>query len=394
MGWVDRGAKGDRTTEEGSTPVGRILEDMRGCAVPKPTTSELIGQLRELVHTESPAGDLPHLNRCADLVAASGEAVLGRKPQRTNEGHLLWRAKQQRVLLLGHFDTVWPAGTIDDWPFTVVGDIASGPGTCDMKAGIVQMFAALRGVADTDQVGVLLTADEEHGSVTSRELIEREALRSGAVLVCEPSTPSGAVKIARRGGSLYRLTAHGRAAHAGVDPHLGVNATIELAHQVLALHELAGDGTSVTPTMIDGGTTTNTVPERATVCVDVRAWTRDELDRVDNMIRTLAPQHPEATLSVAGGVNRYPLTTDVTLPLLDLAQLAAKDIGLAQLDSEHAPGASDGNFTGALGVPTLDGLGAVGGHAHARGEYVEVSRMPERTLLLTALIERILAVSP
>lgn len=352
-------------------------------------------RLEEFVSCESPAGAVPRLTACAQLVAGWGEAALGRPPHRVvRDGlpHLLWPARDQRVLLLGHFDTVWPAGTIDEWPFSVTAELATGPGVCDMKAGIVQMFAALATLADTSRVGVLLTCDEEHGSTTSRAVIEREALRSGAVLVCEPSAPSGAVKVARRGGSAYRLTVHGRAAHAGVDPHRGVNATIELAHQVLAVQAFAsGDGTSVTPTLLSGGTTTNTVPERATVCVDVRAWTRDELDRVDQMIRDLAPEHPEASISVDGGINRYPLPSEVALPLFELAQLAAKDLGLPELDSEHAPGASDGNFTGALGVPTLDGLGAIGGNAHARGEYIEVNRMPERAALLAGLLRRLLA---
>jgi glutamate carboxypeptidase len=307
--------------------------------------------------------------------------------------HLLWPALDQRVLLLGHYDTVWPAGTLERWPFAVDGDCATGPGVCDMKAGIVQLLAALSLVprAARTRVGLLLTGDEESGSVTSRPLIEQEARRSGAVLVCEPSTPQGALKVARKGGSIYRLTARGRAAHAGVEPHRGVNATVEVAHQVLAVRDFASeaDGTSVTPTVLSGGTTTNTVPESATVCVDVRAWTRDELDRVDRMIRALVPRLPEAVLNVDGGVNRYPLASHVALPLLDVARQIARELGLPVPVGAHAPGASDGNFTAALGVPTLDGLGAVGGGSHARGEYIDLARMPERIALLAALVARL-----
>ncbi|MDN3359879.1 M20 family metallopeptidase [Actinomadura sp. DC4] len=362
----------------------------------RPSVAELTERLAELVSCESPPGSLPELAACADLLAEWGERVLGRPASRVmREGlpHLLWSAPEQDVLLLGHFDTVWPSGSIEDWPFTVSGGTATGPGVCDMKGGIVQMLAALAMMRDTSRVGVLLTCDEETGSGTSRPIIEREARRSGAVLVCEPSTPEGELKVARKGGSMYRLTAQGRAAHAGVEPHRGVNATVEVAHQVLAVRDLAApdEGTSVTPTVVSGGTTTNTVPESATVCVDVRSWTRDELDRVDRRIRALAPRLPEATLTLGGGVNRYPLTPEVALPLLRVARAAAEDIGMPPPDGAHAPGASDANFTGALGVPTLDGLGSVGGGSHARSEYIEVTCMPERSALLAALMERLVA---
>lgn len=359
-------------------------------------TTALRDRLHELVSCESPAGSVGHLAECADLLAGWGTAVLGRRPRRIiRDGvtHLLWGARDQRVLLLGHYDTVWPAGMLAEWPFTVTGDIATGPGVCDMKSGIVQLLAALGAVADPTQVGLLLTGDEETGSVTSRPLIEQEARRSGAVLVCEPSTPEGALKIARKGGSVYALTARGKAAHAGVEPHLGINATIEVAHQVLEVESFASptDGTSVTPTLLAGGTTTNTVPETATVHIDVRAWSRDELERVDGLIRRLKPHLPDARLTVGGGVNRYPMPAALAQPLLAHAQAAARDLGLSLPDGAHAAGASDGNFTAALGVPTLDGLGGVGGGAHARSEYVDVSRMPERTALLAGLIDRVLA---
>jgi glutamate carboxypeptidase len=354
-----------------------------------------VGQLAELVAMESPPGSIPHLTSCADLLADWGRAALGRPAQRVvRDGlpHLLWSVPDQRVLLLGHFDTVWPAGTIDEWPFAVDGDTATGPGVCDMKAGIVQMLTALELLPDTSRIGVLLTCDEETGSVSSRPLIEREARRSGAVLVCEASNPDGALKVARKGGSVYRLTARGRAAHAGVEPHRGVNATIEMAHQALAVQSLASPeaGTSVTPTVITSGTTTNMVPESATLSVDVRAWTHGELDRVDRMLHELRPRLPGAALEVSGGINRYPLVPEVAMPLLEVAQAAAKEIGLPPPDGAHVAGASDGNFTGALGVPTLDGLGAVGGGAHARGEYADLTMMPERSALLAALIARLL----
>jgi glutamate carboxypeptidase len=352
-------------------------------------------RLAELVTQESPPASLPHLEATAELLARWGQAALGRPAERIlRDGlpHLLWAAADQRVLLLGHFDTVWPAGTIASWPYTVdENDVARGPGVCDMKGGIVQLLAALELAGDTSRVGLLLTCDEETGSVTSRPLIEEQARRSGAVLVCEPSNPDGALKIARKGGSVYRLTARGRAAHAGVEPHRGINATIELAHQVLAVRELADPaaGTSVTPTVLAGGTTTNTVPETASVTVDSRAWSASELHRVDQALHALTPRLPGATLSLDGGVNRYPLPAEVAQPLLEQAQAAARDLGLPPPDGAHAPGASDGNFTGGLGVPTLDGLGVVGGGSHARSEYAELAQLPARTALLAALIRRL-----
>jgi glutamate carboxypeptidase len=356
----------------------------------------MVDRLGVLVGCETPPGSIPHLTACAELLASWGSDVLGRRPRwemRQGLPHLLWTATEQRVLLLCHFDTVWSIGTIEQWPFTVTDGVATGPGVCDMKAGIVQMLAALALIADTSQIAVLLTCDEESGSATSRSLIEEQAKRSGAVLVCEPSTPDGALKVARKGGSAYQLQVCGRAAHAGVEPHLGINATIEVAHHVLALPTLASaaDETSVTPTVVASGTTSNTVPERASLAIDVRAWSRDELHRVDKAIRALTPRLPGVTLTLGGGINRYPLQTAVSMPLLEMARAAAADLGMPAPEGAHAAGASDANFTGALGVPTLDGLGAVGGGSHARDEYADVTMMPDRAALLAALIGRIVS---
>jgi glutamate carboxypeptidase len=374
------------------TAQGRLDARLRAA---RKNTAALADRLGLLVACESPAGSVPHLEICAGLLADWGETVLRRPAQRTPEDglpHLLWPAPDGGILLLGHFDTVWPAGTIKQWPYAVTSGRASGPGACDMKGGIVQMLAALEMLPDASRVGVLLTCDEETGSGTSRALIEQQARRSAAVLVCEPSTPDGALKVARKGGSVYQLMIRGRAAHAGVEPHLGINATVEMAHQVFTVLDLAdaANGTSVTPTVVRGGTTTNTVPEEASVSVDVRAWTSDELNRVDRAIRTLPARLPGAVLTIAGGLNRYPMPAETALPLLEMARAAAIDLGLAAPEGVRAPGASDGNFTGALGVPTLDGLGAVGGGSHARGEYVDVALMPDRAALLAGLVERLL----
>ncbi|HEY6785886.1 MAG TPA: M20/M25/M40 family metallo-hydrolase, partial [Trebonia sp.] len=363
------------------------------------TTGAMVERLRMLVACESPAGSVAHLETCAELLAGWGELILGRPVQRmARDGlpHLLWPAPDGGILLLGHFDTVWPAGTVSQWPFAVADGRATGPGVCDMKGGIVQMLAALDMLQDTSRVGLLLTCDEESGSGTSRALIEEQARRSAAVLVGEDSAAGGALKVARKGGSAYQLMIGGKAAHAGVEPHRGVNATIELAHQVLTVLELADTAkeTTVTPTVVQGGTTSNTVPEQASVCVDVRAWTSAELDRVDHAIRSLPARLPGASLAIGGGLNRYPMPPEVASPLLEVAQAAAVDLGVPPPGGGWAPGASDGNFTGALGIPTLDGLGAVGGGSHARGEYVEVSMMPDRAALLAGLVERLLDCSP
>jgi glutamate carboxypeptidase len=362
-------------------------------------TDAMVDRLGVLVGCESPTGSITELKACADLLTGWGEAVLDRPVQRVVRAgfpHLLWPAPDDGILLLGHFDTVWPAGTLGQWPFAVANGRATGPGVCDMKAGIIQTFTALAMLADTSRIGLLLTCDEESGSASSRSLIEEQARRSAAVLVCEPSAPDGALKIARKGGSAYQLRICGKAAHAGVEPHNGINATVEMALQVFTVLALADatKETSVTPTVVKGGTTSNTVPAEASMCVDVRAWTSAELDRVDQGIRNLPAWLAGASLTVGGGLNRHPMPAESAMPLLKVARAAAVDLGVSPPEGCRAPGASDGNFTGALGIPTLDGLGAVGGGSHSRGEYVEVALMPDRAALLARLLERLIDDSP
>ncbi|MGW9031777.1 M20 family metallopeptidase [Streptomyces sp. NPDC055722] len=352
-------------------------------------------ELAALVEQESFSSDLPALHACADLVAELGAQALGRAPRRLELGgrpHLLWPGSGTGdVLVLGHFDTVWPTGTLAGWPFAVDGDRASGPGVFDMKAGIVQMFAALRLLPFSQGVAVLLTSDEELGAPSSRELIEDTARGCRAVLVPEPSA-NGALKTARKGIGAYRLHVRGRAAHAGLEPDKGINATVEVAHQVLRITAL-GDltaGTSVTPTVLSGGSSMNTVPERAFVQVDVRAWTAAELERVDAALRQLEPVAVGAGLELDGGVNRYALESSHSAHLFASAAQEAQALGLAPLRRAAVGGGSDGNITAGLGVPTLDGLGAVGDHAHALGEYADVSAMPQRAALMAALMGRLL----
>ncbi|MET8809345.1 M20 family metallopeptidase [Streptomyces sp. NPDC004546] len=357
-------------------------------------------ELAALVEQESFSSDLPALHSCADLVAELGAQALGRAPRRLEPGgrpHLLWPGSGTGdVLVLGHFDTVWPTGTLAGWPFAVDGDRATGPGVFDMKAGIVQMFAALRLLPSPQGVAVLLTSDEELGAPSSRELIEDTARGCRAVLVPEPSA-DGALKTARKGIGAYRLHVRGRAAHAGLEPEKGINATVEIAHQVLRIAALGDStaGTSVTPTVLSGGSSMNTVPERASVQVDVRAWTAAELERVDAALRRLEPlaAGAGAGLELDGGVNRYALESSHSADLFTAAAQEAQALGLAPLRRAAVGGGSDGNVTAGLGVPTLDGLGAVGDHAHAPGEYADVSAMPQRAALMAALIQRLLGTS-
>lgn len=352
----------------------------------------MVGDLGALVGAESPSDDGPALRACAEAVAEIGERLIG-TPELMELGdrvHVRWQGRRPRVLLLGHFDTVWPLGTAARWPFAVAGGRASGPGIFDMKAGIVQGLHALACLGDIDGVEVLLTADEEVGGTTSRTLIEETARRVDAVLVLEPAA-DGALKVARKGGGIYRIAVTGRAAHAGLEPEKGVNSVVEVAAQVIAIAGLADPalGTTVTPSRVGGGTATNTVPATAFVDVDVRAATAAEQQRVDDAIRALRPSLPEATLFVSGGINRPPLPRSASAELFERARALAGTLGLGDIGGVEVGGGSDGNFTAAVGTPTLDGLGAVGAGAHAEGEWVDVAAMPERAALTAALVDEL-----
>ena len=344
---------------------------------------------------ESPSLDL------VATAAAAGAAddlvldLLGSRCERYDDDgrvHLCWSGGgPARVVLVTHVDTVWPLGTLGRWPFSVDGDVATGPGAFDMKAGLVQGLHALSLLPDLTGVRVLITTDEEVGSPTSRELIEKTAIGAAAALVLEPSA-GGALKSARKGVSLYELVVHGRAAHAGLDPEKGINAGVELARQLLALDALPGEGlgTTVTPTVLTGGTTTNTVPARASVAVDVRVASAAEQDRVDAALRAMRPVADGARLEVLGGPNRPPLPLSASADLFERARRIADQLELPPLRDVHVGGGSDGNFTAGIGVPTLDGLGAVGDGAHAEGEHVVVSAMAERAALVAGLVQELL----
>ncbi|GAB3922136.1 M20 family metallopeptidase [Microlunatus endophyticus] len=359
---------------------------------------ELIKDIEALVRLESPSSDLDALRRSADLVTEIGTRYLGVGPERIEidgRPHLAWRLGDgpRRVIVLAHHDTVWPVGSWGDDPWSLVDGVIRGPGCFDMITGILQAMLGIRllvedGV-DVDGLTLLVTADEEIGSPTSRALIESEAQGCTAAFVLEASGPGGALKTERKGTSNYFVNVVGRAAHAGLEPEKGVNAGVELAHQVLAINTL-GDpdlGTTVTPTVLSAGTTTNTVPAKARISVDVRVRTIDEQQRVDEDFGRLHAVLPGAVLEVEGGPNRPPLQASASQDLFARAQELAAAAGLDALESIAVGGASDGNFTAGVGIPTLDGLGAVGGGAHADDEHVIVDRIPGRTALLAILIK-------
>jgi glutamate carboxypeptidase len=365
----------------------------------------MLTDLAELVTCESPSADQQALAGSARLVAGQGTRALGVEPELLVHAgcpHLRWRlgTGPRRVLVLGHHDTVWPLGTLADVPWSVEDGVVRGPGCFDMKAGLVQAFTALGELraagADLDGVTVLVTGDEEIGSPSSADLIRTEATGCDAVLVLEASADGGALKTGRKGASMYEMVVTGRAAHAGLEPEKGVNTTVELAHQVLAIAALADPerGTSVTPTVLTSGATTNTVPAGGRLGVDVRALTAAEQQRVDDGIRALAPRVPGAVIEVRGGINRPPLEEAQSAGLFALAQAAADRLGLPRPAGVTVGGASDGNFTAGIGVPTLDGLGAVGGGAHALDEHLLAAELPRRAALVAALVEAVLAPSP
>lgn len=355
---------------------------------------ELLADTERLVRCESPSADVAALARCADVVAEVGERRLGAAPERVAVGgrvNLRWfSGGTPTVLLVGHYDTVWPVGTLRTHPWAVDGDVLRGPGCYDMKAGLAMLFAALR---DRPRgVVVVVTADEEIGSPTSRDLVEDSARGLAAALVLEGAGDGGALKTARKGVATYDLTVRGRAAHAGLHPERGVNATVELAHQVLAIAALgdAAAGTTVTPTLLSSGTTWNTVPASGVLHVDSRAATIAEQQRVDTALRSLPPRLPGARIHVGGGAHRPPFEEGMSRSLFERASGVAEGLGLGPLSATSVGGGSDGNLTAGVGTPTLDGLGAVGGGAHADDEHVAIDSLVPRTRLLSALVADLL----
>lgn len=375
----------------------RIGQNGGVTTVVTPDLDAMVGDLRRLVEIESPSRDLSALGISADAVAAIMRERLGSDPrivESANGPHVWWSGGgTPRVLLVGHHDTVFPLGALAARPFTVSDGRATGPGVFDMKGGIVQAIHGVAGLADRSGIEILITADEEIGSGASRDLIVERALACGTVLVFEPSADGGAFKTARKGTGTFEVLIRGRAAHAGLEPEKGINSLVEASHQVLKISEFgdAERGTTVTPTVASSGTADNVVPAEARVLVDCRVAEIPEGHRVTDLFSKLSPILPGAEIEVRGGINRPPMPSSTSVALLPIAQEAARDAGLGDVAGVGVGGGSDGNFTAAAGVPTLDGLGAVGGGAHADHEWIDVTVMPARAALVTGLLARLLA---
>lgn len=361
----------------------------------------LIDFTEALVAIESPSDDREAVNRCGRELRARLEALGGVVTpisSSTAGDHLRasFGSGDRQILMLGHFDTVWPVGQLSRMPLKRDGGRLYGPGVFDMKAGIALAALATRAVLEAGGFGhcravMLWTTDEEIGSGTSRGVIEAEAVRSDAVLVLEPSLPGGALKTSRKGVGQFEIVARGVSAHAGLDPGKGVSAVRELARQIVAIDDLQDPARGVTLTVgvISGGTRTNVVPDLARASVDARANTVADAARVERALKALQPEIAGARLEVTGGFDRPPLERSAgVVKLFELARRVAAEIG-ATLEEGSAGGGSDGNFTAALGVPTLDGFGAVGDGAHALHEHVEIEALVARAAIIAGVLDRI-----
>lgn len=298
------------------------------------------------------------------------------------------------VTALCHYDTVWPAGTLAEWPVSVDGDSLTGPGAFDMKAGLVQLVWALKACDALDvvrpHVRLVLNGDEELGSPSSRPVIEKEVRRGASVLVFEASA-DGALKTARKGVGIFRVEAQGEAVHAGLDPEAGASAIEEISRVVLELHASSdlAVGTTINVGVLNGGTRTNVKAGKAVADVDVRVSSDAEVHRVDGLFASLRAKNPIASITVSGGWNRPVMQrTEKTAAMFQRAAEVASALDL-DLREASVGGASDGNFAAALGLPVLDGLGAVGAGAHARNEWVSISGMLERAALAAGLLHRL-----
>ncbi len=360
----------------------------------------LLEFIEALVAIESPSHDIDAVNRCGRELTSRLEALGGVVTQiasATTGDHL--RASfgrgDRQLLLLGHFDTVWPIGQLGRMPLKRDRGRLHGPGVFDMKAGIGLAALATRAVLEaggleTCRVVMLWNTDEEVGSSTSRAVIETEARRSEAVLVFEPSLPGGALKTSRKGVGQFEVVARGVSAHAGLDPGKGVNAIRELARQIIALDDLQdpAQGVTLNAGVIGGGTRVNVVPDEARVTIDARANTIADAQRVERAMKALQPKVAGARLEVTGGFDRPPLERSPgVVKLFELARDVAAGIGV-RLEEGAAGGGSDGNFTAPL-VPTLDGFGAIGDGAHALHEHVEIDALVPRAATIAGVLDRL-----
>ena len=362
----------------------------------------MIELTRALVECESPSDDVAAVDRFVELMADT-MAPLG-AVRRVSGGsygrHLVCemrlpgRKKEGRILALGHSDTVWPLGTLRTMPFRSDEGRLWGPGVLDMKGGIVLFVFAARALKELDipvasRVRLQLNSDEEVGSPSSRVLTEKNARESTAVLVLEPGTGLvGKLKTARKGVGEYQIVVHGKASHAGVDFEAGASATLELARQIERIYTFTDldRGITVNPGVISGGTRSNVVAAEARAEIDVRVVRAADAGVLEKKFRDLRPYDTRCSIEVSGGLNRPPMPrTKDTVRLFQMAQRLARELDV-ELEGSLSGGGSDGNFTAALGVPTLDGLGAVGEGAHATNESILIDRMADRAALLAKMM--------
>ncbi len=362
---------------------------------------QIVQTIREFVEIESPSDNKPAADRMGAFLAGSFEAIGGRAHVHRAEDYadslqidFAGGDNLKPVLVLGHFDTVYPLGTLATMPCRIDGDRMHGPGVLDMKSGIALMLYAIAALqtwhgALPRPVTVFLVSDEEVGSYSSRKTTEALAKESAAVLVLEPAGPRGAVKTARKGVGEYILSVQGVAAHAGLDPGKGHSAIVELARQITAVSKLNNlpQGISVNPGVIRGGTRTNVIAAEATVEIDVRIAHAKQATALDRKFRALKPFDKRCQLSIEGGINRLPMERNAGVAALyEKAQAIAKHIDW-KLEEAAVGGGSDGNFTAGMGIPTLDGMGGHGQGAHAVHEHIVISELPRRALLLAGMIE-------
>lgn len=361
---------------------------------------DMVRDTTQLVEIESPSDNKAAVDRLSAMLAPKFEALSGRAKFHRAVGfgdHLQvdFAGKGKPVLLLGHYDTVYPLGTLAGMPCRVRNGRLHGPGVLDMKSGIVLMLAALEGLGARHgnlprAVTVLLVSDEEVGSDSSRAITESLAKRSAAVFVLEPSYGlEGAVKTARKGVGEYTLKVTGKAAHAGLDFEKGQNAIVELSHQIARIPKLVDlkRGLTLNPGVIQGGTRSNVVPAEASCVIDLRISRLKDAKEIDRKLRALKPVNKKCKLTFTGGLNRPPMErTAGVASLYKQASAIAKQMKW-NLKEAAVGGGSDGNFTAGLGIPTLDGLGGVGEGAHAVHESIVISELPRRAALLAGLIE-------
>ncbi len=377
-----------------------LTANQRILALLRQHQDDMVADLVHLVEMESPSDNKASLDRLADHLADRVRqlgAQVDIVAQERTGNHLRGRWGQSErggLLLLCHMDTVWDMGTIAQRPARIEAGKLFGPGAFDMKGGIVNVLWAIRSLValallPKHRITLLITSDEETGSRSSRALIEAEAPQHEAVLVLEPAhPPHGALKTWRKGVGLYKVRVTGVSAHAGAAHNEGVNAIEELAHQVLAIQQLTDDtvGTTVNVGVIGGGTRSNVIPQHAWARVDARVMNQAEAHRLDEALHGLRPHLAGAQIEVTGGINRPPMMrTEAGVALYRKAEAIAAELGFAITESGTG-GGSDGNFTAALGVPTLDGLGVAGDGGHALHEHVIIDSLPERAALLAGLL--------